>query len=115
MSFLDTLDLIADILILVAGAGAITFVASYAGFFAWRRTPAGRALMFFAVSLVCLFFLNGFARWTMNEYAFREPIRVAVYSFLAFTVWRLVHVLWKSWRAGKPQLHIQSRTNSKGS
>lgn len=106
----DALDLIADVLIIVAGCGAIVFVASYAGFFAWRKTPAGRALMYFAVSLVSLFILNGVGRWTGNDYYFREPIRVTVYLFLTFTVWRLVYVLWHSWRDGNPRLNIHPRT-----
>ncbi len=104
-----TLDLIADLLILVAGVGTIVFSASYVSFFAWRKTQAGRALLQFSLSLNSVVMLAALARWTENEYAFREPIRVAVYLFLVITVWRLVYVLWRSWQTGDARLNIHRR------
>lgn len=96
----DTLNLIGDIEIFVAGAGAIVFAVSYAVFFRWRKTSAGRALMYFVLSLVALFMLNALGRWTEGDYPFREYIRVTTYSALVVTVWRLVWVLWRNWRGG---------------
>lgn len=96
------LELIADIEILVAGIGAIVFAISYGVFFDWRRTQAGRSLMYFVLSLVALFLLNALGRWTGGAYFARDFIRIAIYTALVFTMWRLVIVLWLSWhRTGR--------------
>lgn len=95
-----TLNLIGDIEIFIAGAGAIVFALSYASFFNWRKTQAGKALMYFVLSLVALFILNALGRWTGSEYPLREYVRFAVYTGIVITVWRLVWVLWRNWRRG---------------
>lgn len=92
------LELIADIEILIGAGGAIVFAISYGLFFAWRKTPAGRSLMYFVLSLIALFCLNAIGRWTGGDYWGRDVIRIVVYSTLVFTMWRLVFVLWSSWR-----------------
>jgi hypothetical protein len=92
------LEVIADIEILIAGVGAIVFAVSYGVFFAWRSTPAGKSLMYFVVSLVALFCLNAAGRWLGPDYWARDYVRVAVYTALLVTMWRLVVVLWRSWR-----------------
>lgn len=109
----DTLNLIADVLLLVACAGTIGFAGSYVSFFAWRKTQAGRALLAFSLSLVSVILLAALAVWTNNEYPFREYIRVTVYAGLAVTVWRLLIVLWRSWRAGDARLNIHPREKEK--
>lgn len=110
----DTLNLIGDIEIFIAGGGAIVFAVSYATFFRWRKTAAGRALMYFVLSLVALFILNALGRWTGSDYPFREYIRFGTYSVLVFTIWRLVWVLWQGWRVGKERpLDIPSRQRGK--
>lgn len=109
-----TFDLIGDIEIFIAGAGAITFAISYASFFRWRKTAAGRALMYFVLSLVALFMLNAAGRWLGPEYLFRPYVRGVVYTALVVTVWHLVWVLWKNWRAGHDRpLNIESKPRKK--
>jgi hypothetical protein len=93
------LELIADIEILIGAIGAVVFAVSYGVFFDWRKTPAGRSLMYFVLSLIALFTLNAIGRWTGGEYWGRDIIRIAVYSTLVLTIWRLVVVLWSSWRS----------------
>jgi hypothetical protein len=106
----EILNLIGDIEIFVAGAGAIVFAFSYVTFFNWRRTPAGRALMYFVLSLVALFILNALGRWTGSDYPFREWIRFGTYTVLVFTIWHLVWVLWRGWRSGSERpLEIPTR------
>lgn len=106
-------DLISDILILVAGAGAMVFAFSYASFFRWTKTQAGRALMQFVCSLVALFILNALGRWFGPEYPFRTPLRFVVYLSLVYTMWHLVWVLWKNWRAGAERpLELETRARN---
>lgn len=108
------LDLISDIEILIAGAGALVFTFSYAGFFNWRKTQAGRALMYFVLSLDALFLLNGLGRWFGPDYVGREILRPVIYSILVLTIWRLVFVLWKNWRRGVDRpLELETRPRKK--
>lgn len=92
------LEVIADIEILIAGLGAIVFAVSYGAFFAWRSTAAGKSLMYFVLCLVALFCLNAAGRWLGPDYLARDVIRIVVYTGLVITMWRLVVVLWASWR-----------------
>ncbi|WP_382307261.1 hypothetical protein [Herbiconiux sp. UC225_62] len=106
----EILNLIGDIEIGVAGAGAIVFGISYATFFNWRKTEAGKALMYFVWALIALFVLNALGRWTGSSYPGREIIRPTVYTGLVITVWRLVWVLWRNWRRGADRpLDIESK------
>ena len=103
------LNLIADVLILASCVGTVGFAVSYVSFFAWRKTAAGRALLAFSLSLVSVILLAALAVWTENQYPFREYIRLTVYTGLAVTVWRLLFVLWRSWRDGDARLNIHRR------
>lgn len=113
MPDVQIIDLISDILILVAGLGAIVFAFSYSSFFNWTKTQAGRALMQFVCSLVALFVLNALGRWLGPDYPFRTPLRLVVYSSLVYTMWHLVFVLWKNWRAGAERpLELETRARN---
>jgi len=103
-------DLFSDIEVVIAALGAIVFAVSYAVFFNWRKTAAGRALMYFVVSLILLTVINSLGRWLGPDYWGRIPIRFVVYSAVVFTVWRLVQVLWRNWRNGSSNpLDLQSK------
>lgn len=109
-----TLNLIGDIEIFVAGAGALVFAVSYMAFFNWRKTQAGRALLYFVLALVALCFVNALGRWMGNDYPFREYVRSGVYTAIVATIWRLVWVLWRNWRRGDPRpLNIEQKPRSK--
>lgn len=100
---------IGDTLLIAAAFGATVFAVSYASFFDWRKTPAGRALLYFVVSLIVVFLNNTAARLIGADYPFREWVRLAVYASVAATVWHLVRVLWANWRTDRPPLEIPTR------
>ncbi len=106
---LETTDLFADIGILVAAGASTVFVISYGVFFSWRKTPAGRALMYFVLSLASVAWLAGFGRWLGPEYWGREFFRPVTWWAVAVTIGHLVGVLWSNWRVGKPGLDVTSR------
>ena len=101
----DLLFLIGDIVMFFAIVGALTFTFSYAGFFNWRKTPPGRSLMYFVVSLDA-WAIQSFMSRMDPEYVGREWVRLGIYVLIAVTVWRLVAVLWRSWDRS---LNIESR------
>lgn len=105
----DRLLVLGDGILIVAAIGAIVFAVSYAGFFNWRKTDAGRALMYFVWSLIAVFINNTIARIAGVDYFGREWVRIVVYTAVALTIWRLVLVLWRNWRAGAAPLDIESR------
>jgi NhaP-type Na+/H+ or K+/H+ antiporter len=104
---------VGDLIMITAAAGAITFAVSYWRFFNWRKTPAGRALLYFVWALIAVFLNNTAARIFGAEYPYREWVRLIVYAIVALTIWRLVWVLWSNWRADRPGLDIESRTKEK--
>jgi chromate transport protein ChrA len=106
---LENVFLLGDLIMVSAVVGAIVFGLSYAVFFNWRKTPAGRALMYFVWSLIAVFLNNTVARVAGTDYPFREWVRLAVYIAVALTIWRLVWVLWHNWRADKPVLDLEQR------
>jgi hypothetical protein len=92
-------EILTHVAIYAGGAGAIFFAASYMTFFNWRKTEAGKALMGFVTALVALFLL-GSVGVIWGEYEFKHDLRLLVYTAVAFTMWRLVWVLWRNWRRG---------------
>lgn len=110
--YLEVTDLIADIGIIAASIGAILFVFSYGAFFNWRRTPAGRALMYVFISLGSVALLAFAVRWLGPEYLGRELFRPLTWWAVAVTVFHLVWVLWSNWRVESP-LDIESRPRNR--
>jgi hypothetical protein len=94
----QALDRFADIGIIVAFAAALVFVISYATFFNWRRTPAGRALLYVFISLIAVAFLALLGRFIGPEYLGRYLLRPLVWWSVAVAMIRLVWVLWSNWR-----------------
>lgn len=109
----ETIYTAGDALLLLAAIGAFVFAVSYASFFDWRKTSAGRALLYFVISLVVVFANNAAARLIGPDYPMREWVRLAVYSAVAVTIWHLVRVLWSNWRTDRPPLDIPTRENRK--
>jgi hypothetical protein len=104
------LDRFADFGIVVAFAAALVFVISYASFFNWRRTPAGRALLYVFVSLIAVAFLALLGRFIGPEYFGRYVLRPLVWWSVAAAMIRLVWVLWSNWRrTDQSPLDIQSK------
>lgn len=111
MTLDEILDILSDIEIVIAGAGAIVFAFSYATFFNWRKTDAGRALMYFVLSLIALVVRSFVGRWFGADNWWWLPLTFAVYFAISATIWRLVWVLWKNWRKGSPRpLELELKT-----
>lgn len=106
---MNFLDLIADVGVIVALIGAIVFTVSYAVFFNWRKTPAGRALMYVFLSLSAVAALVFLAIWVSPTYWGRDVIRVVTWWSVAIAMIRLVWVLWSNWRTHRPPLDLESR------
>ncbi len=97
-------DLVADIAIIFASVATAVFVFSYAVFFNWRLTQAGRSLMYFVVALLSVALLSFLGRWLGPEYFGRELLRPLTWCAVALTAVRLTWVLWTS-----RSLSIESR------
>lgn len=105
---LDITDSIADVGIAVAVVACFAFVVSYAVFFNWRLTAAGRSLMYFVIALLSVAVIAFLGRWLGPEYFGRELARPVTWWAVALTAIRLTVVLWTSSRRGKA-LDIPSR------
>lgn len=106
----ETLFLVGDLVMFTAIMGAFVFAASYAIFFSWRKTHAGKALMFFVCSLL-LWATQSFAARMNPDYWGRPYSRILVYALISVTVWGLVATLWRSWGT---TLMIESKSKEKG-
>ena len=105
----EVLDTIGDIEILIAGVGIVVFAVSYGVFFRWTKTPAGRALMYFVLSLLALVLL-GWLRLLFGgeENLIRDVARVVLLGGVGFTAWRMVWVLWRNWaRARSVEIELR--------
>jgi hypothetical protein len=100
-----------DVIMTISMIGAVFFAISYAAFFNWRKTAAGKSLMYFVIALVLWAGLSTFTRLIGGEYPGREWIRLAVYITIAAGIWRLAITLWRSWRR-TPQ-NIEPRSKEK--
>lgn len=92
----EILYLIGDVIMFTAIIGAIVFAVSYVTFFAWRRTSAGRSLLYFVLALI-VWAIQSFMARIDPDYAGRAWSRLVVYLLISATVWRLVVTLWRSW------------------
>lgn len=93
----EDIFLIGDVVMAAAALGAITFTISYAIFFHWRKTAAGRSLMYFVLALD-LWAVQSFIARLMPEYVGWEWQRLGIYLLINVAIWRLVGTLWWSWR-----------------
>lgn len=106
---MDGLFPVGDVIMIAAAIGGIVFAVSYSVFFNWRKTPAGRSLMYFVWALIAVFVNNTAARILGADYPLREWVRLLVYVAVAVTIWRLVFVLWRNWRSDKPPLDLDQK------
>lgn len=98
-------QLIPNLLLVYGAAGTIVFFISYIIFFNWRKTAAGKALLYFVLGLIIVFTVNIIGtfvgvHYPQNEYPGRVFVRTAAYGYMAYTVTHLVYVLWSNWKKG---------------
>jgi hypothetical protein len=103
--FLYGLEMVPNILLVAAALGAVVFAISYAAFFNWKRTPAGRGLMQFVVALIVVFFMAAIgtfvgAHYVDGEYPLKWFVRTAGYGYLVYAMVHLIRVLWANWHEG---------------
>lgn len=108
---MDLLFIIADWLLFIGAAGGVAFAFSYAIFFRWTKTPAGRALLAFVVSLDVIFGLNLIGRFIGTEFAAWPILRIAAYLFTTVSMWTLVVTLWRGWRRITVEPSLKTRSN----
>lgn len=92
----ELLYLIGDWVMLGSILGILAFTVSYAVFFSWRKTAAGRSIMYLAVALN-VWAVQSFASRLNPGYTGREWVRLAAYILIFVTVWSLVLTLWGAW------------------
>lgn len=102
-------DLIADVAIIFATFAVAAFTFSYATFFNWRLTQAGRSIMYFVLSLLSIAVLSFLGRWLGPEYFGRELLRPLTWIAVGLTATRMTWVLWTSSKDGQ-RLDIATRT-----
>jgi len=113
-TFLEAFEIVGDLATLFALIGAAVFATSYRMFFNYKLTPAGRALAQFTLALAAVLGLVLAARLFGQDYAFRFPLRTAVYIWCAVSMFQLVFALWSTWRRGEPRLlDIEPKNRSK--
>jgi hypothetical protein len=96
----DVLKLIVTYLVLIGGAAALTFTISYGVFFQWTKNQAGRALMFFVLSLDALFLLSILSHLLGPDYPVKDELQFVVYLGIAVTAINLVVQLWRNRHRG---------------
>lgn len=89
---------VGDVVMTVTMLGTAAFAVSYAVFFNWRKTQAGRSLMYFVLALVLWAGLSTFTRLVGGEFPGRPYVRLVVFLAILATVVRLLVVLWRRWR-----------------
>lgn len=93
---MEVLFVIGDWVMVGALVGLITFTVSYGLFFSWRKTAAGRAIMYLALAMDAWSIQSLVARMNPDYFA-REWIRLVVYIVVFVMVWGLVATLWRTW------------------
>lgn len=106
---LTIVDMIADLVLLGAWLGIIIFVLAYATLFSWRKTAAGKAIMYFTCSLLAVLAVVLAARISGGDYFGRDWIRLGAYSLTCASAWGLVITLARAWRRGEKPLELRER------
>lgn len=94
------IDGLGNILLLGAGVAVAAFAFYYGFFFAWRTTPAGRAVLYFTTGLVALLAHFIVSRFMGGDYLFRDIVRAVVYGYLMVVSIRLLLTLRRIYKAG---------------
>lgn len=104
------LNAIADIFVIIAFSAMLIFTATYVTLFRWRKTKAGRAILYVFTALLAVTTLSFLARWIGPGYWGREWFRVAVWGLTVVAVFNLVRVLWYNLVSGTASRPLEPRT-----
>jgi type VI protein secretion system component VasK len=89
----DTFNNIGTIALFLGMPGLMIFVGYYALRTRWHSSVTGRTLLYFAISLLSLYFLGAMNAVFGNDWPFRGALRLLVYISVSATIWRLTIVL----------------------
>lgn len=105
----EILMTITTIEVFVAFMAGLVFTVSYVLFFRWRKTHAGRAIMYLFCSWIAVTSLSLLVLFFGQTYFLREWLRLAAWTFVMFAAVNVVRVLWRSWLLGGKALDLESR------
>jgi len=94
-------DHISFVLLWAAWGGGSVLALSYAIFFRWFRTRAGRAFMQVVAAFWLLLTLAVVARSTGDDYVMRELLRPIAFLFIAYSTIRVSFIMWTGWWKGE--------------
>lgn len=103
----ERLYAIGDILMLVALAEMVIFASSYASFFNWRKTAAGKSLMYLSLALIAWAAQSSLSRFDPSYFG-REWVRIIAYGVIVYAMGRLIVTLWRNWKR-TPYIKIEPR------
>ena len=101
---------LADIFILISFVLMVVFTTSYMVFFLWRKTKAGRAILFTFSALLVVTLLSLLSRWIGQDYWMREWFRAIGWFLVTIAVLNLVRVLWWNFLSNATPLSLETRT-----
>lgn len=93
-------DVLGNYLLLAAGIVVFLFAVVYFTFFGWRKTPGGKAIMYFVTGLVALLLHSIATRFLAGDFPYRDVLRAVVYAYLLITASGLLLNLVLTWRRG---------------
>lgn len=86
-------NVIANVLLLGSLPAVVLFIFFYSRKSPWKKHFVGRSIMYLGLSLFALLMLNAVTIWIGPHFLARPWIRLAVYSGLFLSVWRLFYTL----------------------
>jgi predicted membrane channel-forming protein YqfA (hemolysin III family) len=105
----EVLNTIADVEIIVTFFSIIVFVASYGTFFAWKKTPAGRAVFYVFASMALLSLISLLAVWVGQDFWLRPAARAVVWFLIPLSIINLIVTLWANYRRRQPTLNLEPK------
>lgn len=97
------IDGFGNVLLIAAGVTLFIFMLAYGFLAAWRKFPAGRAIMYFVSGLSLLLGHYILSRFAGGDYLFRDLVRAAVYGFLFLVTLRLLVTFLVTWFRGNKE------------
>lgn len=106
----EVLNAVADVFIIIAFSAMLVFTVSYLLFFRWRKTKAGRAILYVFAALLAVTAISLVSRWIGPDYLFREWFRIIVWGLTVIAILNLIRVLWYNFVVGSTPLRLEPRT-----